>query len=112
MTHGSNWQHGMSQEKCGCGGSSQVCPSCGRPGHESFRGHGGKGRNMKHMVFWAYKKALMTRIEEEIATRHGEKLDETAKELVDIAEDKMKMKADFGQRMNNVFENMMGGAED
>ena len=112
MTHGHNWQYGMSQEKCGCGGHSQVCPACGRPRHESSGDHGRKGKHMKHMVFWAYKKALMTRIEEEITTRHGEKLDEAAKELVDIAEDKMKMKADFGRRMGSVFENMMGGSED
>ena len=109
MTHG-NWHQGMSDEKCGC--KSHVCPSCGRPRGESFGGHGGKGKSMKHMVFWAYKKALMTRIEEEISSRHGEKLDEAAKELVDIAEDKMKMKADFGHRMSSVFENMMGSTEE
>ena len=110
MTHGHNWQHGKIEEKCGCQG--QVCPACGRQRHESFGGHGRKGKSMKHMVFWAYKKALMARIEDEISSRHGEKLDKTAKELVDIAEDKMKMKADFGRRMNSVFENMMSGIDE
>lgn len=54
----------------------------------------------------------MSRIEAEIATRRGKQLDETAKELVDIVEDKMKAKAEMHKRLSSLAEQVMGQFED
>lgn len=110
--HGHHSRHGGDEAGCGCGCHSRTCPSCGCAQSGNSHGFCGEQKNMKHMVFGAYKQALMARIEAEISSRHGDKLDATAKELVDIAEDKMKMKADFGRRTHKLFEHMMGDFTD
>ena len=97
MTH--HEMHGMH----GKSGLGKTCPHCGCDGHGSM----GKGKhaNMgKIIVKKAWKKTLIDKVAVEIEKRHADKLNEMAKEMVDIADSKMKMKADIWKKKQAVKE--------
>lgn len=101
------YKSGEQPGECSCGYHQQYRPACG-----CGSSHGSTKHDLKKMVFTAYRQALMSRIEAEIATRRGKQLDETAKELVDIVEDKMKAKAEMHKRLSSLAEQVMGQFED
>ena len=100
--------HGYHGYGPGCGGKGHhKCPVCGMPhggesgyGRETGRGHG-------HLAKKAVKKLLLEKVKARIDARWGDKLDEIAEELVDMAEEKMKLKKDMWKRKQAVKEHLL-----
>ena len=90
---------------CGCSWHQHACPACGC---SHGQGDGAKTPGLKQMVFMAHRQALMARIEAEIVKRRGDQLDQTARELVDMVEAKMKAKAEMGRKLGGIMDRMMG----
>ncbi len=99
MTHmmGYTAEHGHAGQHCNC--PHCTCQCCG---------HGRAGKGSKHFDKWLIKKAwkhsLVHKIKDELEKRHDDKLNEIAKEMVDIADEKMKMKAEIWKKKKGLKE--------
>ena len=92
MTH-HGMQHGMKKGWAGC-------PHCGCQGHKEMS----PKKHMKMMAKKAWKKTIINKMAAEIEARHADKLDKMAKELVDIGDEKMKMKAEMWKKKEKIKE--------
>lgn len=107
MEHGSG--HGC-REHGGFGGVNEThhtCPTCGMP-HGAKAGFGAMeaGLGSGKLVKKAVNKLLMEKMKAKIDARWGDKLDAVAQELVDMAEEKMKLKKEMWKHKKGMKERM------
>ncbi len=106
-------EHGFGygcREHGGYGGAKKThhtCPVCGMA-HGAKAGFGGMETGYGHhkLVRKATKKLLVEKMKTKIDERWGDKLDAIAQELVDMTEEKMKLKKDMWQRKKAMKERM------
>lgn len=116
MDHKTGYGHGYGYHEHGCGSmgyggtggmkkSHHHCPVCGMP--HGMEGPGPmKAGGRHHLAQKAVKKLLLEKMKAKIDERWGDKLDEIAQELVDMAEEKMKLKKEIWNRKKAVKERM------
>ncbi len=114
MEHGHGYGHGC-REYGGYGGvrkSPHACPICGMPhgGKGRFRGMEAMGTGYGHgyLVKKAAKKLLIEKTKAKLDERWGDKLDAIAQDMVDMAEEKMKLKKEMWKRKKEMKERLHG----
>lgn len=100
--------HGYEEYGSRCGRKvHHECPICGMPhGGPGGYGHMKAGHGHHYLTGKAIKKLLLEKVKAKIDARWGDKLDEIAEELVDMAEEKMKLKKGLWQRKQAFKEHM------